>query len=211
MKKVASDIPLVTLLGHGPQVGIVEVSDDHPCKTIHTIYNPPSQNTQESLTSAIDRRSDYYRQAAREKQSAKQPKSLLNLPNVLTLLRIAFTPVLIGLWFAPWRLAPICCAVLFILQSITDWLDGYLARRVCVGVVCRGLSRVYTCTIHTTQLKLTSAFGAFLDPVADKLMYEFVGGECVRTLKPTHTPRLTGYVPHSRSLRVPPLPQSHMH
>lgn len=66
----------------------------------------------------------------------QQPQSLLNLPNVLTLLRIAFTPVLIALWFARWRYAPICCAALFILQSITDWLDGYLARRVCFCAMC---------------------------------------------------------------------------
>lgn len=122
MKHVASDIPLVRLLGHGPQ---------------------------ESLDSPIDRRSDYYRQTARQKAPAvPQKQPLLTPPNVLTFLRIIFVPVLMVLWFSDAHYAPVSCALLFILQSITDWLDGYLARK----------------------LKITSAFGAFLDPVADKLM-----------------------------------------
>ena len=71
-----------------------------------------------------------------------------NLPNLLTLFRIALVPVFLALFFAPVSWAREGCAALFALAAITDWLDGYLARR----------------------LNQTSAFGAFLDPVADKLM-----------------------------------------
>jgi CDP-diacylglycerol--glycerol-3-phosphate 3-phosphatidyltransferase len=72
----------------------------------------------------------------------------LNLPTWLTLLRIALIPVFVGVFFLPFRGANLLCTALFGLAALTDWLDGYLARR----------------------LGQTSAFGAFLDPVADKLM-----------------------------------------
>jgi CDP-diacylglycerol--glycerol-3-phosphate 3-phosphatidyltransferase len=72
----------------------------------------------------------------------------LNLPTLLTLLRIALIPVFVGVFFLPLRGANVLCAALFGLAALTDWLDGYLARR----------------------FDQTSAFGAFLDPVADKLM-----------------------------------------
>ncbi len=73
---------------------------------------------------------------------------LLNAPNLLTLLRIALIPAFIIAYYlvAPW--AHMLATGLFILAALTDWLDGYLARR----------------------LEQTSPFGAFLDPVADKLM-----------------------------------------
>ena len=76
-----------------------------------------------------------------------------NLPNLLTWLRIAAIPLLLALFYLPddWlRLHDrnLISAVLFAAAAATDWLDGYLARR----------------------LNQTSAFGAFLDPVADKLM-----------------------------------------
>lgn len=72
----------------------------------------------------------------------------LNLPTWLTLLRIALIPVFVGVFFMPFHGANLLCAALFGLAALTDWLDGYLARR----------------------FDQTSAFGAFLDPVADKLM-----------------------------------------
>lgn len=72
----------------------------------------------------------------------------LNIPNLLTLARILLLPVILGLFYLPFDWArPVCCAV-FLLAGLTDWLDGYLARR----------------------WKIESDFGAFLDPVADKLM-----------------------------------------
>jgi CDP-diacylglycerol--glycerol-3-phosphate 3-phosphatidyltransferase len=73
---------------------------------------------------------------------------LLNAPNVLTLLRIALIPAFIVAyhWTHPW--SNMLATVLFVLAALTDWLDGYLARK----------------------LQQTSHFGTFLDPVADKLM-----------------------------------------
>ena len=77
----------------------------------------------------------------------------LNFPIVLTWLRIAMIPLVVGLFYLPsgWIETPTrdCIAAFaFIIAALTDWLDGWLARR----------------------WKQTSAFGAFLDPVADKLM-----------------------------------------
>ncbi|WP_345798481.1 CDP-diacylglycerol--glycerol-3-phosphate 3-phosphatidyltransferase [Castellaniella sp. MT123] len=77
----------------------------------------------------------------------------LNIPIALTWLRIAMIPLLVGLFYLPdawmgsgWRDS--VAAVAFIVAAVTDWFDGYLARR----------------------WNQTSVFGAFLDPVADKLM-----------------------------------------
>ncbi len=77
----------------------------------------------------------------------------LNIPNLLTWLRIVLIPLFVGIYYVPghWlslRDANLTAATVFAVASVTDWLDGYLARR----------------------LRQTSPFGAFLDPVADKLM-----------------------------------------
>jgi CDP-diacylglycerol--glycerol-3-phosphate 3-phosphatidyltransferase len=72
---------------------------------------------------------------------------LAKVPNALTAFRVAAVPVLALLFYAPPYLR-IWCPWIFIFASITDLLDGWIARRY----------------------KLCSAFGAFLDPVADKLM-----------------------------------------
>ncbi|MES9909219.1 MAG: CDP-diacylglycerol--glycerol-3-phosphate 3-phosphatidyltransferase [Candidatus Thiodiazotropha sp.] len=71
-----------------------------------------------------------------------------NIPNILTLLRIVLIPVFVLLFYLPVEWARLSCAVVFSIAAVTDWFDGYLARRW--GQV--------------------SPFGAFLDPVADKLM-----------------------------------------
>lgn len=76
-------------------------------------------------------------------------KVRLSLPNILTSMRIAMIPILVILFYflnVEWRY--IAAAIVFTIASITDWLDGYLARK----------------------LGQTTAFGAFLDPVADKLI-----------------------------------------
>jgi len=70
------------------------------------------------------------------------------LPNILTLLRIILIPVLVVAFYLPGQWSYQLSAAIFGLAALTDWLDGYLARR----------------------LKQLSVFGAFLDPVADKLM-----------------------------------------
>lgn len=72
----------------------------------------------------------------------------LNAPNLLTLLRIVLIPLFVAAYYAPLAYAHMIAAILFITAAFTDWLDGYLARR----------------------LDQHSHFGAFLDPVADKLM-----------------------------------------
>ena len=75
-------------------------------------------------------------------------KSYFNLPNALTWLRILMIPAIIGLFYLPyWWAGPAACAG-FAIAGITDTLDGYFARK----------------------LGLTSRLGAFLDPVADKLI-----------------------------------------
>lgn len=72
----------------------------------------------------------------------------INLPTWLTLFRVALLPVMVVVFYLPFPGHNITAAIVFVLAAVTDWLDGYLARR----------------------MNLTSAFGAFLDPVADKLM-----------------------------------------
>ena len=77
----------------------------------------------------------------------------LNLPNLLTWLRIILIPLFVGIFYfeKSWVSGPnqnLVATIIFTAAAITDWLDGWLARK----------------------LNQTSAFGAFLDPVADKLM-----------------------------------------
>ena len=77
----------------------------------------------------------------------------LNIPNLLTWLRILLIPVFAAVFYLPatWlhpQWVNLTATLIFAVAAVTDWLDGYLAR----------------------ALKQTSAFGAFLDPVADKLM-----------------------------------------
>ncbi len=75
-----------------------------------------------------------------------------NLPTYLTLLRIALIPLLAIVFYLPWDYSNIVCTAIFIIAGVTDWADGYLARK----------------------MSLETPFGAFLDPVADKLMVAFV-------------------------------------
>jgi len=79
-------------------------------------------------------------------------KIQFNLPTNLTLLRIALIPLLTVVFYLPWQYANLACALIFIIAGLTDWLDGYLARK----------------------MAQETPFGAFLDPVADKLMVAIV-------------------------------------
>jgi len=72
----------------------------------------------------------------------------MNIPTTLTVMRIFLIPVLVVVFYLPFAWVPIACTAIFAFAALTDWADGYLARR---------LSQV-------------STLGAFLDPVADKLM-----------------------------------------
>jgi CDP-diacylglycerol--glycerol-3-phosphate 3-phosphatidyltransferase len=80
--------------------------------------------------------------------SAKGKKSIFNLPNSLTLFRVACIPVLVLLLFFPHKATSFVAALVFALASISDLLDGFLARRQ----------------------QLVTTFGKFLDPLADKLI-----------------------------------------
>ena len=71
-----------------------------------------------------------------------------NLPNTLTLVRIALIPIFIVVYYLPWEWSHFASAAIFGLAALTDWVDGFLARK----------------------LDQVTPFGAFLDPVADKLI-----------------------------------------
>lgn len=73
---------------------------------------------------------------------------LFNWPNLLTLGRIVAIPLLVILFYLPVKWGHVAATVVFVIASMTDWLDGYLAR----------------------YLQQSTKLGAFLDPVADKLM-----------------------------------------
>ena len=77
---------------------------------------------------------------------------MFNLPNILTFIRILVIPFLAIVFYLPVNWGHLVAAVLFTLACITDWLDGYLAR----------------------SLKMSTRLGAFLDPVADKVMVSVV-------------------------------------
>jgi len=74
----------------------------------------------------------------------------LNIPNLLTWARILLIPLVVGVYYLPLPMAEqnFVATAAFLVAAITDWIDGWLARK----------------------LNQTSAFGEFLDPVADKLM-----------------------------------------
>ena len=73
-----------------------------------------------------------------------------NLPTLLTWARIVAIPLIVGVFYLPWDAATrnLVATVMFVVFALTDWADGWLARK----------------------LNQTSAFGAFLDPVADKFL-----------------------------------------
>jgi len=73
---------------------------------------------------------------------------MFNIPTLLTWGRIALIPVFVVCFYLPVPWSNEATVIIFLLAALTDWLDGYLAR----------------------VLKQSSKFGAFLDPVADKLM-----------------------------------------
>jgi len=72
----------------------------------------------------------------------------VTLPTAITLFRILLIPLFVLVFYLPFAWSNVAATALFAFASITDWMDGYLAR----------------------SLKQESSFGAFLDPVADKLM-----------------------------------------
>jgi len=76
----------------------------------------------------------------------------MNIPNLLTLFRLLLIPVFVVLFYSPHPWSYLASALVVAIASLTDWLDGYLARK----------------------LGQSTPFGAFLDPVADKVMVAVV-------------------------------------
>jgi len=72
----------------------------------------------------------------------------MNIPNWLSLFRIVLIPVCVIVYYLPFKWAYLSAAAIFVIAALTDWLDGYLARK----------------------WGQTTPFGAFIDPVADKLI-----------------------------------------
>ncbi|XP_055831353.1 CDP-diacylglycerol--glycerol-3-phosphate 3-phosphatidyltransferase 2-like [Solanum dulcamara] len=93
---------------------------------------------------------DHKEEDLRREKPSLPPKSekLLTLPTILTIGRVAAVPLLVTTFYVDSWWGPTATTAIFIAAAVTDWLDGYLARKMNLG----------------------TAFGAFLDPVADKLM-----------------------------------------
>jgi hypothetical protein len=97
---------------------------------------------EESFLSPYDRRSEVYRHLAYEHVKEHPPQApnkqpLWTVPNALTFLRLVLVPVLMVVWYTGSPSAPLLAAVLFVIASLTDWLDGWIARQVGVhGLRC---------------------------------------------------------------------------
>jgi CDP-diacylglycerol---glycerol-3-phosphate 3-phosphatidyltransferase len=89
----------------------------------------------------------------------------VNIPNLVTLSRVPFLFAVVALLFLPWHFTATAAFAVFVIGSITDWLDGYLARRY----------------------KLISNFGKLMDALTDKV---FVVGVMIAMLVPTRGPAL---------------------
>jgi len=107
---------------------------------------------------------------------------VLTVPNLITLSRIVLIPLIIGIYYLPddwlsYSGKNVTATAIFIFAAVTDWLDGYLARR----------------------LNQTSAFGAFLDPVADKLI---VAGALIVLLKEGRVDAVVALIIIGRELAI---------
>lgn len=105
-----------------------------------------------------------------------------NLPIFLTWLRVALVPLLVGIFYLPehWislYAQSLTAAIIFIVAAITDWIDGYLARK----------------------WNQTSAFGAFLDPVADKLI---VAGSLLVLVQLDRVSAILGFIIIGREIAI---------
>lgn len=91
---------------------------------------------------------DYLKRAFDRLPIAQERKKVLNLPNTITMLRIGIIPVLFFLLQSPGPTGSLVIACIFVVASLTDLLDGYIARRY----------------------QIVTTMGKFLDPIADKLV-----------------------------------------
>jgi cardiolipin synthase (CMP-forming) len=106
----------------------------------------------------------------------------LNIPNIITLSRIVLIPLIIGVYYVPYDWLALneknlFATTVFVLAAVTDWLDGYLARK----------------------LNQMSAFGAFLDPVADKLI---VAGALLVLLQLERVEALVAFIIIGREIAI---------
>jgi cardiolipin synthase len=106
----------------------------------------------------------------------------LNIPNIITLSRIVLIPLIIGVYYVPYDWLSLdeknlFATTVFVLAAVTDWLDGWLARR----------------------LNQMSAFGAFLDPVADKLI---VAGALLVLLQLERVEALVAFIIIGREIAI---------
>src|SRR5262245_33822089 len=106
----------------------------------------------------------------------------LNLPNLVTLLRIVLIPLIVGVFYLPGEYFTTAdknaaATAVFIVAALSDWLDGYLARK----------------------LNQMSAFGAFFDPVADKLV---VVGALIVLLKLGRVDMVVGLIIIGREIAI---------
>lgn len=106
----------------------------------------------------------------------------VNIPNLLTWFRMLCIPVIVGVFYTPqgWLTLPeqnLIATAVFVLAAVTDWFDGWLARK----------------------LNQTSAFGAFLDPVADKLM---VGAALIVLVEYDRTNTLIAFIIIGREIAI---------
>ncbi|KAF3677071.1 CDP-diacylglycerol--glycerol-3-phosphate 3-phosphatidyltransferase 2 [Capsicum annuum] len=109
-------------------------------RSISTIQMGPTPDNKEE---------DFRREKVSLPQSpSSKSEKLLTLPTILTIGRVAAVPLLVTTFYVDSWWGPTATTAIFIAAALTDWLDGYLARKMNLG----------------------TTFGAFLDPVADKLM-----------------------------------------
>ncbi|GAQ87525.1 phosphatidylglycerophosphate synthase [Klebsormidium nitens] len=128
-----------------PQLGVsVKGHRAHSCSVLFLTPGSSRSTGQHRLPSCTA-------EGIRDRNTASEPEpqSILNLPTCLTLARVLAVPLLAAAFYSSHSWAtPLVRSSIFVAAALTDWLDGYLARK----------------------MNTTSEFGAFLDPVADKLM-----------------------------------------
>lgn len=114
---------------------IISAGSDMCVRCIANGDNTPATDKNDNMNSASS-------------SSSSPEKKFLTLPTILTLSRVAAVPALLAVFYSQETWATTAGATIFVLAAVTDWLDGYLARK----------------------MGSSTEFGAFLDPVADKLM-----------------------------------------